>query len=107
MTTSRGGPAARNAIDPRVLVHFIDAWSEHVNGGYPRRTRLTINGTRVSVSDARVIRRWRQGNIKGVTVPAAQALLARHDLTLAMFVVYCEQHYFVPTLRGKLPKENA
>jgi hypothetical protein len=102
----RGGPAARNAINPPALVSFIDAWSELVYGGYPKRWRLTINGTPISVNDARMVRRWRQGNIKGVTTPSAAALLDRYGLTFAMFTEYCEQKFLRPTLRGKLPKEN-
>lgn len=104
--SSRGGPAARNAINPAALVCFIDEWSEYVTGGWPKRKRLTINGTAVAENDARVIRRWRQGNIAGVTINAARGVLGRHDLTLEMFAVYCEQMDFRATLRGKLPKET-
>jgi hypothetical protein len=104
-----GGPASRNAINPAALVAFIDAWTEHVFDGYPKRTRLKINGTPITETDARMVRRWRKGDIKGVTIFSAEALLERHGLALPQFAVYCEQldPPLQSTLRGKLPKENA
>ena len=107
--TKPGGPAARNAINPAALVSFIDEWSEHVFDGYPKRTRLKVNGTPISETDARMVRRWRKGEIKGVTLWSAGALLERHGLTLSMYGIYCTEQTepLQSTLRGKLPKENA
>lgn len=106
MPASRGGPAARNAINPHALVLFVDAWSEYVVSGWPKRTRLTVNGIAIAENDARMIRRWRVGQIKGVTVRSASTLLKRYGLTLGQYATYCKQNNFAPTLRGKLPKET-
>lgn len=74
----RGGP--RTSVDPTELVAQLDAHSEYVTGGHPVRTRLHINGVPVSDTDARMIRRWRAGKIKGVTAKAADAMLQRYRL---------------------------
>lgn len=104
---TRGGPAARNAIDPAVLTDFIEAWSEYHVGGHPRRERLYINGARIQENDARMIRRWRAGTIKGVTIRSAAALLHRYGLTIEMLGTFAEQTDRTPTLRGKLPAANS
>ena len=71
-------PKAR--IDPAELVAFLDERSDHVTGGHPRRLRKFINGHPVDETDARMIRRWRKGDIKGVTEASAKALLRRFKI---------------------------
>jgi hypothetical protein len=75
---SRGGPKA--PINPAHLVALLDEHSTYEVLGHPRRRRLLVNGIPVADNDARMIRRWRAGTIKGVTVKSANALLARHNL---------------------------
>lgn len=103
---NRGGPASRNAINPAALVSFVDAWSEYMNGGYPRRNRLLVNGTPITETDARMVRRWRKGDIEGVTLKSARTLLDRYGLTFDMLVTYCDQTEQSHLLRGSLPKTN-
>jgi hypothetical protein len=71
-------PRAR--IDPAALVAFLDTYSKHTVGGHPVRERKTINGEAISETDARMIRRWRKGDIKGVTEDSARALLRRFKI---------------------------
>lgn len=97
-------PTSRVAIDPAVLVDFLKSWSHYSVGGRPHRERLYINGTRIEENDARMIRRWRAGSIRGVTVKSARALLGRYGLTLDMLAVYAQQHDASPTTRGALPQ---
>lgn len=75
---SRLGPKA--PLEPARLVELIDRHSEYVVSGHPRRRRLCINGIPITDTDARMIRRWRTGTIKGVTLKSADALLERYDL---------------------------
>ncbi len=75
---ARRGPKAR--IRPGHLVEFLDTRSEHRVDGVPRRHRKYINGVTVSETDARMIRRWRKGQIRGVTESSAHALLRRHNI---------------------------
>lgn len=76
---SRGGPKA--PVLPAAIVAQLDHHSTYEVTGHPRRRRLHINGIPVADNDARMIRRWRSGTIKGVTVKSANALLARHNLS--------------------------
>jgi hypothetical protein len=66
--------------DPAALVRFLDERSAHTTGGHPVRLRKTINGQPISETDARMIRRWRKGDIKAVTEPSARALLRRFKI---------------------------
>lgn len=74
----RKGPKA--PVDPAKLLAFLDERSEHVRGGHPNRLRKYINGEPVGETDARMIRRWRKGVIKGITEPSARALLHRFNI---------------------------
>jgi hypothetical protein len=76
---TRLGPKA--PINPASLVYMIDDHSDYITSGTPKRRRLCINGIAVSETDARMIRRWRAGKIKGVTIKSADALLHRYGLT--------------------------
>lgn len=84
----RGGPTSRFAYDPTVVVRYLDDNSEYILSGEPTRRRRCINGIPVDPdTDARVIRRWRSGQIEGVTRKAADRLLTKfglsaHDLEL-------------------------
>jgi hypothetical protein len=95
------GPAGRRAVNPDALCAYLTAQQRYVEGGKPNRRRLTINGVPVSESDARMIRRWRQGNIKGSTVPAAVALLRRYNLAPLKFAAWCAILHYKPMLRGR------
>lgn len=77
-------PRAR--INPAELVAFLDARSTHTKGGHPCRLRKYINGHIVSETDARMIRRWRKGDIKGVTEASAKALLRRFKINPREFI---------------------
>lgn len=100
---TRGGPVARNAVDPATLVAYLDAHSSYRTGGYPKRRRRHINGVAVAESDLRIIRRWRAGTIKGVTVKAAVSMLARHRLSPSDFATWAADHGMVPMSRGRIP----
>ena len=76
---------AKPRLDPAALVAFLDERSTYATGGYPVRQRKYINGHVVSETDARMIRRWRKGDIKGVTQPAARALLRRFKIDYKEF----------------------
>lgn len=67
-------------LDPAALVAFLDERSTWDVGGHPRRRRKHINGLAVGGTDARVIRRWRKGDICGVTEGSAAALLRRFKI---------------------------
>lgn len=69
-----------NTIDAADLACFIDFRTDQRTGGTPTRTRSYINGIAVSASDRRMIRRWRNGQVKRVTVRAATALLQRYNI---------------------------
>lgn len=80
----RTGSTAKRAIDPVVLVAFLDERTTYVVDGTPPRRTRRLNGHRVSQDgDARIIRRWRSGRFDGVTVPAVKALLDRYSLPLS------------------------
>jgi hypothetical protein len=70
----------RKRHDPAALVAFLDERSTHVTGGHPVRERKYINGEPVNETDARMIRRWRKGDIKQVTDDAARRLLRRFKI---------------------------
>lgn len=96
------GPGSKVALDPAVLVAFVESLSWYVVDGIPRRRRLLINNRRVCDLDARIIRRWRSGTIASVTVDAASKLLANHDLTLQDLKAYAAVSHQKHVLRGQL-----
>lgn len=67
-------------IDPASLVAFLDARSTYHTSGYPVRRRKRINGQPVDDVDARMIRRWRKGDIKRVQEASVRALLRRFEI---------------------------
>jgi hypothetical protein len=67
-------------LAPDELVALLDAHTTYVVSGYPYRRRRCINGIAVSETDARMIRRWRAGTIRGVTATSAEGLLKRYRL---------------------------
>jgi hypothetical protein len=77
---------SRATLDPQALIDFLDERSTYTTGGFPRRLRKTINGEYITDTDARMIRRWRQGNIKGVTPDSADALLRRYKINPQEFI---------------------
>lgn len=76
---TRFGP--RNTVDAADLASFLDYRTELRPGGRPARYRSYINGIAVTDSDRRMIRRWRNGQVKRVTTRAANALLHRYQIT--------------------------
>jgi len=96
------GPAARRAFDPDHFEAYLAGKSSYVTDGTPRRRRLCINGTPVSESDARMIRRWRTGQIEGITIEAGAALLRRYGLTPRQYAAWCAKLSYPPMLRGIL-----
>lgn len=100
MTTGR---AARKAINPEALVAFIDEHTEYRTDGFPRRKRRYINGKPQTADHARIIRRWRSGGIVGVTVQAANDLLAAYNLRLDRFSVWAAEHNLPAMTRGTIP----
>lgn len=103
--TPRGGPAARRALDPKVVCAYVDSLTCHVNGGHPRRTRRLVNGYPMTVNHSRVVRRWRVSPPDGITLTAVTRLLRSHRLKLNDFVVWAAQAHLEPVLRG--PKLTA
>lgn len=86
------GRAAKAALDPKLLVEFIDLHTEHRTDGNPRRRRRYLNGVCLDQdTDARVIRRWRT-KTEGVTPAAAERLLAKANLTLLALELWAEIH---------------
>jgi hypothetical protein len=75
-----GGPAARRALSPPVVVAFIDANTKYVQ--LRSRRRRLVNGREITPDHARMVRRWRSGEAEGVTFSTAERLLARYGLTL-------------------------
>lgn len=92
------GPTARFAIDADALVAYLDARSERVVDGTPKRSRKLINGLPVGANDSRIIRRWRTG-IATVTKEAAIRLLDHYQITLEDFIDACPTN---PIIRGVL-----
>lgn len=76
---SRFGP--RDTVDAADLAAFIDYRTDLQTGGRPIRTRSYVNGIAVADSDRRMIRRWRNGQVKRVTTRAANALLQRYRIS--------------------------
>lgn len=81
----RRGPTAK--VDPGKLVDFLDTHTAYVTGGHPVRRRKSINGVAVIENDNRMIRRWRKGDITGVTESSARALLRRYNINPREFTV--------------------
>jgi hypothetical protein len=77
---------ARPLLDPKHLTEFVQANTEYVASGFPRRERRFINGRPLldRDTDARVLRRWATSS-GGVRPKAAERLLGRYGLTLADF----------------------
>lgn len=97
----RKGPASRFAYDPAVLVAYLDAHSEYKEGGHPNRRRHYIHRVPVAASDARIIRRWRNGQTEGVTRGAAVAMLGRHRLSLTTFETWAAAQGRTAVNRGR------
>lgn len=94
------GPTARRAINPDAFLAYITAKESYIEDGTPKRKRLCINRIPVSDSDARMIRRWRQGNIQAISIPSGAALLRRYSLTPLTFTRWCAILHMDPMLRG-------
>lgn len=92
------GPTARFAIDAAALVGYLDARTEHVSSGTPKRTRRLINGLPVDANAARIIRRWRAPGTT-VTRDAAVRMLDRFQMTLDDFI---DSQPTNPIIRGVL-----
>lgn len=99
--TPRGGPAARRALDPAVVVAFLEAHTERVTGGHPRRTRRLVNGRVMTINHSRVVRRWKATPPDGVTLSGVSSLLRAHRLTLNDLVVWATANDRDAVLRGK------
>jgi hypothetical protein len=77
---------SRAKHDPAALVAFLDERSTYRTGGHPCRLRKYINGRVIDETDARMIRRWRKGDIKAVTTASATALLRRFKINPKEFI---------------------
>lgn len=99
--TPRGGPAARRALDPAVVVAYLDSLTAYESGGHPRRTRRLVNGRSMSINHSRVVRRWRTTPPDGVTLSAVSNLLRTHKLKLNDLVVWAAAQGVEPILRGQ------
>lgn len=76
------GRAARFAYSAADLVALLDSHTTYELGGTPRRKRRLINGVALDQdTDARIIRRWRSGQIEGVTKAAAERMLGKVGLS--------------------------
>lgn len=83
------GRAARVAVDPETFISFLDTNTAIVTGGSPRRTRRILNGHTIGqANDGRMIRRWRSGQIEGITKQSAENFLGRYGLTFQDFVLW-------------------
>lgn len=99
----RTGRTAKAAIDPKVLVAFIDECTTYLVDGIPSRKTRRLNGRRVSQDiDARMIRRWRSGRFDGVTVPAARSLLERYGLPIRELQDFATDNGHELMLRGAI-----
>lgn len=80
---SRTGCTAKTALDPVVVLAFLDHHTESKLAGVPARRRKSINGVALGQgSNARIIRRWRSDRFASVTEKAVARLLGDFDLTL-------------------------
>lgn len=96
------GCTSRIALDPELLVRYLDSKTEMRVGGHPRRARKFINGfPLVSTTDSRTIRRWRTGE-RTVSRQSAQRLLVHYRLDLQQFQHWCTLRDIEPTVRGTL-----
>lgn len=100
------GPAARRAVNPEPFVAYLTSLENYIVDGEPRRRRLCINGIPVSESDARMIRRWRKGDIEGITVAAAAQLLRRYGKTPFQYSSWCAMLHYEPTIRGAIRESD-
>lgn len=79
----RLGCTARAAMDPAVLLAFVEHHTEYRHGGHPRRTRRMVNGFFVGQGDpARTLRRLRSARFATVSVSGAARLLESFNLTI-------------------------
>lgn len=77
------GCTAKTALDPRVVLAFVDHHTDSRLAGVPARRRKTINGRPLGQGDeARILRRWRSGRFKSVTEPAVARVLGKFSLTI-------------------------
>lgn len=96
------GPTARNAIDSRVVVAFLDAHTAFEYVGTPRRRRRLINGKVPNQdTDCRIIRRWTKGET--ATPKAVARLLGVFDLTMTELQTWARSTSRVAVLRGTVP----
>lgn len=93
------GQAARFAYDPAVVVAFLDAYTARA-AAIGLRPYTTLNAKRLFEDDARIIRRWRSGAIKGVTYHAVSSLLLRYDLKVRHMERWAKLHRRQLVLRG-------
>ena len=96
------GCTARVALDPALLLRFIDSKTEFRVEGHPARRRKFVNGFPLaSTTDSRTLRRWRSRG-GTVSVQSARRLLAHYRLDLDQFKYWCEARDIEPTVRGTL-----
>ena len=97
------GAAARAAIDPAVLTAFLDERTTYIVDGVPARRTRRLNGRRLNVDiDARIMRRWRSGRHKSVTVRAAENLLTRYGLEMSELQQFAHTNGHELMLRGSI-----
>ena len=96
------GRAARQAVDAKVLVDFLDAHSVYRTDGNPCRRRRYVNGVCLDQDNsARIIRRWRN-KIEGVTPQAAARLLKQVNLSLDDLASWANNEGRQHVLRGAI-----
>lgn len=100
------GPCAKVAIDPFVVVDFLDLHTEYRVDGVPVRQRKYIHDRLISDSDARVIRRWRGGTLGGATERSVVNLLSRFGLDITALVSWADSHYRTLTFHGTLKHQE-
>lgn len=77
------GCTAKTALDPAVVLAFLDRFTTSKMTGVPARRRKSVNGVALGQgSNARIIRRWRSDRFASVTEKAVARLLGDFNLTL-------------------------
>jgi hypothetical protein len=77
------GCTARVALDPRVVVDFLDNHTTYTTSGAPARRRHFINGYPVGQGNVvRAIRRWRAGDHATASYRSVERVLAAVGLSI-------------------------
>lgn len=88
-------------IPGKTLARFFYSHEEYKVDGVPRKKRRYINNIPVvHDTDGRILRRWEEGAL--VTRKGAERMLAKFNLSLDGYELWCEARRYNPTIRGDI-----